>query len=287
MFKLGALFAGLGFAAAVLWGIWNYEGLAYPDAVKQLHQHPKEVVFANDGAFGSYDRAQLQRGFAVYKAVCSSCHSMKLISFNSMRDLGYSEVQIKALAKTYDVPTIDDKGEPTTRKGLPSDNFPGPYANDEAGRAANNGALPPDMSLLASAREEGPRYIYSLVTGYGKNNSAQYKMLEESTDSTGHKTKVEKLAKYETPDGKYYNPYFSNLNISMPPPLASDGLVDYTDGTKATREQMAKDVSAFLTWTSEPKLEARKRMGTNVLAFLAVLIVLTYLSKRKIWADIK
>lgn len=287
MLKLGAMLAGLGFAASVLWGIWNYEGLAYPDAVKQLHAKPKEVSFANDGAFGTYDRAQLQRGFQVYKEVCSSCHSMKLISFNSMRDLGYSEAQIKALAKTYDVPAIDDKGENTTRKALPSDTIPGPYANEEAGRAANNGALPPDMSLLVSAREEGSRYIYSLVTGYGVNNTAHYKTLVERTDANGHKVKTETLVKYETPEGKYYNPYYSNLNISMPPPLASDGLVTYADGTKATREQMAKDVSAFLTWTSEPKLEARKRMGTNVLAFLGVLIVLTYLSKKKIWANVK
>lgn len=281
-----AAIVGVGFSAAVLWGVLPYAGKAYPDAVAQLRKETKSVPFAHDGVFGVYDRAQLQRGFQVYKEVCSACHSLKLVTFASLQGIGFSAEQVKALAKTYDVATTDDKGEPTTRKGVPSDALPGPFANEDAARAANNGALPPDFSLIASAREGGLRHVYSIVTGYGENGRATYKKLVDEVDAQGHKHKVEKTVPFETPAGQYYNPYFANLNIAMPPPLTADGQVTYADGTKATRQQMAEDVSVFLDWASQPKLEARKRMGAEVLVFLSLLVGVTYVSKRRIWASV-
>ncbi len=237
-----------------------------------LYKHPREVEFHQDGMFGTFDRAQLQRGFQVYKEVCSACHSLRLISFRNLTDLGFSEVEVKAIAKGYDVASIDDAGEATTRKGLPSDHFPSPYANPEAARAAN-GAVPPDLSLITKARHEGPSYLVSLLTGY----------------TTPPKTYIEhdgKTVNYVLPPNGHYNPYFPATSLAMPAPL-SDGQVTYADGTKASVEQMSEDVAAFLSWTAEPKLEARKKAGTGVLAFLALLVVLSFISYKRIWANVK
>src|SRR6185369_10675405 len=205
--------------------------------------------------FGKFDKAQLQRGFQIYSEVCSACHSMKLVSFRELKGLGYNDAEIKKIASDWktQVPSINpDTGEASTRKALPSDAFPSPYANEVAARAGNNNALPPDLSLMTKARHDGPAYVYSLLTGY-QNQPAE--LLKKFPDA-------------KTPASLHYNPYFANLNIAMPPPLVADGQVSYSDGTKATVDQMAKDVSAFLVWTAEPKLEQRHQYGLAVIIFL-------------------
>ncbi len=268
MVRLIAFFAGLTFAVALLVAAFMPRDTPTPDLVKKYHLAPAEVSFSFEGPFGTYDKAQLQRGLKVFKEVCSACHGLKQVSFRSLADLGYSEAQIKVIAKewTNKIPAIDDKtGEAITRDALPFDKMVGPFLNDTAARAANNNALPPDLSLMAKGREEGSHYIHSLVSGYGKTPPKDW----------------------ETPDGLYYNPYFANLNIAMPPPLAADDQVTYDDGTKATVNQMATDVAAFLTWAAEPKLEARHRTGTAVLIFLLIMTGLSYLTYRRVWADIK
>lgn len=237
-----------------------------------LYKHPREMEFHQDGVFGTFDRAQLQRGFQVYKEVCAACHSLRFVAFRNLQDLGFSEVEIKALAKSYDIATIDDAGEAITRKGLPADHFPSPYANPEAARAAN-GAIPPDLSLITKARHEGPSYVVSLLTGY-------------TTPPKSYIDHDGKPLQYVLPPNGHYNPYFPATSLAMPAPL-SDGQVTYADGTKASVEQMSKDVATFLTWTAEPKLEARKKAGTGVLAFLALLIGFTFVSYKRIWANVK
>jgi len=237
----------------------------------RFHREPKEVTFTSDGPFGHFDRQQLQRGFQVYKEVCAACHGLNLVSFRNLEALGYEEAEVKAIAEQWqiEVPTINaETGEPATRKAIPADRFPNPYANETAARAANNNALPPDLSLITKARHGGSAYIYSLLTGY-QNPPAN-------------------LPKEARPgQGLYYNPYFPNLNLAMPPPITADGQVTYADGTPATREQMAKDVSEFLTWTAEPNLESRHRTGWTVLFFLLIATVLAYMSYRNIWATTK
>jgi ubiquinol-cytochrome c reductase cytochrome c1 subunit len=237
-----------------------------------LYKHPREVAFKQDGIFGTFDRAQLQRGFQVYKEVCSSCHGMRLVAFRNLQDLGFNETEIKAIAKGYDIASIDDAGVAATRKGLPSDHIPSPYANDEAARAAN-GAVPPDLSLITKARHDGPAYVVSLLTGY-------------TTAPKSYKDHDGKVIAYTLPPNGNYNPYFPSTALAMVAPL-SDGQVTYSDGTKATKEQMARDVATFLSWTAEPKLEARKKAGTGVLAFLALLIVFSFISYKRIWANVK
>jgi len=172
---------------------------------------------------------------------------------------------VKAIAADYEVASIDDKtGEAATRKATPADKFPLVYANEAAARAAQNGALPPDLSLMTKAREDGTNYVAALLTGY-----------------------ADAPVNWKVPDGLYYNPYFHSINIAMPPPLAADDQVTYADGTTGTREQYAKDVSAFLTWTAEPKLEARKETGVAAVLFLLIMTALGYMSYRKVWADVK
>ena len=283
MLNLGAVFAGLGFVAAVFWGVWNFEGLPHKDAAKQLHKDPREVHFQHDGVFGTFDRAQLQRGFQVYKEVCSACHSMRLVSYRNLADLGFTEAEVKAIAKGYEVPAIDDSGEAITRKALPSDRFISPFANHEAAAAANNGKAPPDLSLMVKARHDGQNYVYSLLTGYGQTPPKTVKAWKLN-EKTG---KVEQTQeKYEISPGLNYNPYFHSVTIAMAAPL-NEGQVTYADGTKATVDQMAKDVTAFMAWTAEPKLEQHKRNGVGVLAFLSILVVLTFLSYKRIWAGVK
>lgn len=267
MVRLIAFLVGLVLAAASLVAAFAPRDAVPEDLTHKYHLEPREASWANDGAFGKFDRAQLQRGYQVYKEVCSACHSMKRVAFRDLTDLGFSAAEVKALAKASEQRSIDDKtGEPSTRKGTPADYLPSPFPNDVAARAANNNALPPDLSLIAKAREEGPRYIYSLLTGFNRKVPADW----------------------QVPTGLYYNPYFANLNIAMPPPLAADGQVTYAAGQpKPTINQMAKDVAAFLTWTAEPKMENRKRGGVAVELFLLVLTVLAYLTYRRVWADAK
>ena len=250
-------------------------GLASAPAVTAAESggHGPEIAhqqWSFSGFRGTYDKAQLQRGFQVYKEVCSACHSLRLVSFGDLTGIGYTPGQVKTIATewTQEQPTINpDTGEPATRKNLASDKFPAPFANETAARAANNNAAPPDLSLMAKAREGGPRYIYSLLTGFQ----------DPPAD----------LPKDSRPGpGLHYNPYFANLNLSMTPPLTTDGQVTYGEGApKATIDQMAKDVSAFLIWTAEPKLEARHRAGIVTVIFLLIFAGLCWGSYQTIWAN--
>jgi cytochrome c1 len=223
--------------------------------------------------FGLYDRGALQRGYQVYKEVCSACHSLNRVAFHTLSDPGgpgFSAAQVKALAASAKIPaepndkgdTYDSSGQRLTRPGIPADYFPAPFANEQAARASNNGALPPDLSVIVKAREGGADYVYSILTGFGDKPPPGFKVLAN----------------------KYYNPYFATWNISMPPPLV-DGAVTYSDGTKASVDQEAKDVVTFLAWAAEPKMEERKQMGFGVVIFLIVLSGLLFLSYRRVWRD--
>jgi ubiquinol-cytochrome c reductase cytochrome c1 subunit len=270
MIRLGALAVGLLFVLNVLWGAVQPREAEAPNMAEELHKHPKQMVWAHNGpgnlgVFGTFDRAQLQRGFQIYKEVCSACHSIHRVAFRDLADLGFSEAQIKAIAAEYEMPALDNNGEPTTRKGTPADRFPLVYPNEQAARAAQNGANPPDLSLMTKARHDGTNYVYSLLTGYSDDIPKGW----------------------VKPETSYYNPYFHSINIAMPPPLSADGQVTYTDGTPATVDQYAKDVATFLTWTAEPKLENRKETGVAAILFLIIMTGLGYLSYRKVWADIK
>jgi ubiquinol-cytochrome c reductase cytochrome c1 subunit len=245
-----------------------------PLAAEEFHREPKELALASDGPFGKFDKRQLQRGFQVYSEVCSACHSLKLVAFRDLAELGYSTAEIKKIASDWktQVPSINpDTGEASTRKALPSDNFPAPFANEIAARAANNNALPPDLSLITKAREGGAAYVYSLITGY-QNQPAEL---------------IKEFPAAKTPAGLHYNPYFANLNIAMPPPLTANGQVTYADGTKPTVDQMAKDVAAFLVWTAEPNLESRHAAGIAVAVFLLLATILAYLAYQQIWHEAK
>ena len=243
----------------------------------------KGINFSFEGVFGKFDRAQLQRGYKVYKEVCSSCHAARFMYFRNLGEPGgpeFSAEEVKAIAASFEVqdgPNAD--GEMFMRPGLPSDRFPSPYANEEASRAANGGAYPPDLSLITKNREGwrgtfnqlwngigGPQYVYSVLTGY--------------------ETEPAELAA-EKPEGKYFNPYFANGHwIGMAPPL-NDDQVTFDDGSPSTVDAMARDVSAFLAWTAEPKMEERKSTGFQVLIFLFVFSVLLYLTKNKIWRNVE
>lgn len=274
-----AFLVGLGFAGVLLFsmivGAVNYvSDPPAPTAEKVFHLHPKAISYSFDGPFGKYDLQQLQRGFQVYSEVCSACHSLKQVAFRDLKDLGFTDPEVKAIAKNWktEVPSINpDTGEPATRKGTPADHIPAPYANEIAARAANNNALPPDLSLMAKARHGGPAYIYSILTGF-QNQPPE--LLKQFPDA-------------KTPPSLHYNPYFANLNIAMPPPLVADGQVSYADGTKPTVDQMARDVSAFLMWAAEPKLVARHQTGLAVIIFLLIATTLAFLSYRNIWSDVK
>jgi ubiquinol-cytochrome c reductase cytochrome c1 subunit len=245
-----------------------------PSAESVAHKHPKELELASNGVFGKFDRRQLQRGFQVYKEVCSACHSVRLMSFRDLTKIGYTDPEVKAIASQWVIeqPSINpETGEPASRKNIPSDRFPSPFANEIAARAANNNALPPDLSLITKAREDGTAYVHSLLTGYTKQPAA---LLKEFPD-------------IKTPPGLHYNPYFANLNIAMPPPLTSDGQVTYADGTKPTIEQMSTDVAAFLTWTAEPNLEARHAAGFASIIFILIFCGLAWGAYQNVWRDMK
>ena len=247
-----------------------------PEATAEsvFHEHPKELDIASNGMFGKFDRRQLQRGFQVYKEVCAACHSIRLVSFRDLEKIGYSEPEVKAIASQWVIeqPSINpDTGEAATRKNIPSDRFPSPFANEVAARAANNNALPPDLSLMTKARHDGAAYVDSLLTGYTTQPAALLKQFPDA----------------KTPEGLHYNPYFANLNIAMPPPITSDGQVGYTDGTRATTAQMAKDVSAFLVWTAEPNLESRHAAGLAAVIFILIFIGLAWGAYQNVWRNIE
>lgn len=277
MIRIISLLVGLFFTFGLAWSFGNGAYLAItepaPATVEHVfHQHPKELRLSSNGPFGRFDKQQLQRGFQVYKEVCSACHSLSHVAFRDLKALGYSDDEVKAIAGGFQVPGIDpNTGEANTRPGLPTDYFPKPFANDVAARAANNNAVPPDLSLMTKARHDGAAYVYSLLTGFQDQPADLIKRFPDA----------------KTPTGLHYNPYFANLNLAMAPPLTSEGQVSYGDGTKATVDQMAKDVAAFLVWTAEPKLDKRRQTGWPVLGFLLFATVLGYLAYRNVWADKK
>jgi ubiquinol-cytochrome c reductase cytochrome c1 subunit len=264
-------------------------------------KHPEHQHWHWDGPFGMHDRAQLQRGFAVYKQVCASCHGLKLLSYRHLGEKGgpfqavaskkwqekgeepklaaeghgkylvtpIDNPYVKAIAAEYKVTEIDSTtGEDIERTARPADGFVYPYRNEAAGRAANGGSYPPDLSVMIKARHYGADYLYALLTGYDKPVPAGVE---------------------EVP-GKYYNPYFAGGWIAMANqlgPAAEAGAVTYADGTPATKEQMAKDVTAFLTWAADPHMEARKSMGLQVLIYLLILSVLLYIAFKQVWRGVK
>lgn len=261
----------------------TYGALTEPaeeSAAHDFHLAPKELALASNGPMGKFDRQQLQRGLQIYKEVCSACHSLKLVSFRDLKQIGYSDGQVKTFAAGFTVPSVNpDTGEPATRPGVPADRFPLVYPNDTAAKAANNNAIPPDLSLMTKARHDGPAYVYSLLTGYAEQ--AGYK------NAKGEEL-LKRFPTAATPAGLHFNPYYATLNFAMPPPLVSDGQVTYAPGQPAaTVDQMAKDVSAFLTWTAEPKLEVRHQLGLAVVIFLAIFILLAIGAYRAVWADVK
>ena len=215
------------------------------------------------GVFGTFDRAAAQRGFQVYKEVCASCHSLSLLSYRNLQGIGFSEDEVKAIAAEYKVQDgPNDQGEMFDRPARPSDHFVKPFANEKAARANNNGAFPPDLTLMAKAREGGANYIYSLINGYG-DAPADVKLMQ----------------------GMNYNKFFPGQQIAMPPPLQPNQL-QYADGTQATLAQEAHDVATFLAWAAEPEMEVRKQTGVKTILFLLVLTVLLYAVKRKVWAAV-
>jgi ubiquinol-cytochrome c reductase cytochrome c1 subunit len=279
MIRIGAFLVGLFFAGWLIVSL-GVGAVAYVSEPPQetaehaFHKHPKDLSLASDGPMGKFDRQQLQRGFQVYKEVCAACHSMRLVAFRNLGELGYTEDEVKAIAANWPIqtPSIDPAtGEAATRASLPADMLPSPHANETAARAANNNALPPDLSLITKARHGGAEYIYSLLTGYQEPPAELAQRFPDSMPGPG----------------LYYNPYFANLNIAMAPPLASDGIVTYSDGTEATQAQMAKDVAAFLVWTAEPTLEKRHQTGWAVLIFLIIATGLGYMAYRNVWAGVK
>ena len=227
---------------------------------------PIKVDWSFKGLTGTFDRASLQRGFQVYKEVCASCHSMQYLSYRNLGEPGgpeFSEQEVKAIAASFEIDDgPDSQGEMFTRPGKPSDKFKSPYPNTQAAIAANGGAYPPDMSVLVKARKGGANYIYSVLVGY--EDPPQGVTLD---------------------DGVYYNKYMAGNKIKMPNNLM-DGLVEYSDGTESTVDQMAKDVTTFLAWAAEPELEERHRTGVKVIIYLILLTTLVYLSMKKIWSRI-
>jgi ubiquinol-cytochrome c reductase cytochrome c1 subunit len=226
---------------------------------------PQQRNWEFDGIFGRFDRASAQRGFQVYKEVCSSCHGLKRVSYRNLANIGFSQDEIKQIASEYQViDGPDEEGDMFERAALASDKYVGPYANENAARAANGGAYPPDLSLIVKARPDGANYIYSLLTGY-----------------------KEAPEEFNLTQGKYYNPYFEGRQISMPEPIADDLHIEYINGTFATKEQMVLDVVNFLQWAAEPETESRKKMGIRTMIFLIILFIIMIAAKNAVWKKVK
>lgn len=267
--RLAGIIVGLVFTAVLLlWslvpGAIDFAQNGLPEEADYAAFHEENIEpeggFSFEGPLGKWDVQQLQRGYKVYKEVCSACHSLKYVAFRNLEQLGYSEAQVRAEAATWQVPFQDPQsGEMEMRPGEPTDQFPPVYYLGQGN--------PPDLSLITKARPDGSHYVYSLMQGY---NEPDPEDLAKSPD-------------FETPPGLYFNEYFHNINIAMPPQLM-DGIVTYDDGTEATPEQMSEDVAAFLTWTAEPSLVYRKQMGWYVILFLLFATGLAFLSYKQIWA---
>ena len=212
--------------------------------------------------------------------MCAACHSLKYVAFRNLQEIGYSEAQVKAEAASWMVPGINpDTGEATLRAGLPTDKFPSPYPNNIAAAAANNNAIPPDLSLITKARKSGPEYVYSLLSGYQIAGPQGYEY--------EGKVLSEMFPDFKTDPPLYFNPYFEYLNIAMAPPLVVDGQLTYNDGTEATIPQMSEDVAAFLTWAGEPTMVERKKTGWVVLGFVLFATILAWLAKKQVWSGLK
>ena len=224
---------------------------------------PPEQPWSFGGLFGTFDRGAAQRGLQVYRQVCQACHSLRLIAFRNLEGLGFNEEQIKQIAASYEVTDgPNDEGQMFQRPGRASDRFPPPFPNEKAARAANNGAYPPDLSLIVKARDGGADYLHAILTGY--KEPPQGMVMQQ---------------------GMQYNEYFPGHQIAMPPPL-NEGQVEYPAPMKSTVPQMSRDVATFLAWAAEPEMEVRKRTGVKVILFLLVLTGMLYAVKRKIWADV-
>ena len=273
MIRIFSILAGLFFILGLVWSM-TIDTIAFTtdgwptSAEKEFHEeHPKALSLSSDGPFGKFDKQQLQRGYAVYSNVCAQCHSLKHVAYRDLADLGYTPNAIKAIAAKATINAKDPlSGEVKDRPGQPADHF-APVVYGGKG-------VPPDLSLITKAREGGAAYVYSLITGYATVPAAL----------------TAKYKDFTVPDDKnqlHYNPYFANLNIAMPPPLASDDLVTYSDGTKATKDQMAQDVSAFLVWTAEPKLEQRHQTGFMWLGLMLFVTVLSFMAYRNVWSGTK
>lgn len=245
-------------AAAVVLTLTASGGWAF-----EKPREPESRDWSFIGMFGKYDRAELQRGYLVYKEVCAACHSARHLAFRNLAEIGFSEAEATAIASEFSVQDgPDDSGEYYDRDALLSDNFPDPYENENEARTVNNGAFPPDLSLIVRSRHGGADFIYALLAGY--------------EDAPGD---------FELTDGMTYNPYFAGAQIAMPQPLFED-MVEYADGTTASVAQMSSDVAAFLYWAAVPELEERNRLGLQVMIFLVLLTVLFYFVKRKVWRDV-
>jgi ubiquinol-cytochrome c reductase cytochrome c1 subunit len=224
---------------------------------------PPSQKWSFDGIFGTPDIASAQRGFQVYSEVCSNCHAMHQLHYRDLTGLGLNDAEVKAIASTFTVPQgLDDQGQPKEGPGTPANQFRSPFPNEKASRAANNGAYPPDLSLISNAREGGADYLYGILTGYADPPSG-----------------------FTMQDGMNYNRYFPGHQIAMPKPL-EDGRVAYIDGTPTSTDQMARDVVTFLEWAANPEAAERKAMGVRVILFLILLTGVTYAVKRKIWSDV-
>lgn len=249
----------------------------------------EDIDFSFEGIFGKFDRAQLQRGFAVYKQVCSACHGMEQMYYRNLMEPGgpeFTEAQVKAIASEYEVTDgPNDDGEMFERPAVPSDKFKSPFPNEKAARSANGGAYPVDLSLITKKREgfHYPWYVSPFIKLVKGNGGPEY----VHAVLTGYQDPPADHAE-EAPEGKYYNPYFAaGPWISMAPPL-SEGVVEYAEGQPAaTVDQMATDVAAFLAWAGEPKMEQRKSMGFMVMLYLALLSVLLYLTKKRLFSGVK
>jgi ubiquinol-cytochrome c reductase cytochrome c1 subunit len=253
----------LGMKATLLVALAALALSAAPAQASGVVEKPKSPGWTFEGFFGTFDRAALQRGLQVYQEVCAGCHGLEYIAFRNLTEIGLSQDQAKAFAAEFEVQDgPNDEGEMFDRPARLSDYFLDPYPNANAARSANNGALPPDLSLIVKARPGFHDYIYSLLSGY-----------REAPEGV------------ELAEGMAYNPYFPGHQIAMPEPIFDEG-VEYADGTKATVAQQSHDVVHFLMWAAEPTLEARKRLGFKVMIFLIILTGLFYLTKRRVWADV-
>ncbi len=279
---LGVLAGGI-----ATWAMAAEEGHNEAEPTHFPIMKPEEQSWSFAGPFGTYDKGQLQRGLMIYKEVCSGCHSMSLVAFRDLEELGYSEAQVKAFAAAWPVQVQDGpnaEGEMFERPPIPSDHFPLVFPNKEAAAAANNGAPPPDFSLIAKARavERGfPTFIFDIFTQYAEAGPDYIHALLTGYDHTPP-------AGMEIAEGTHYNPYFmSGKSLAMAKPIEeNDARLAYTDGTPTTLDQYAKDVSAFLMWAAEPHLEDRKKTGFRVMIFLVLFAGLVYLTKRKIWSSV-